>query len=194
MRWQRVREAFNQSLDAVSLRIWRWDHRCLEYIHQQPKLKRASKLFVTFTYFGDGYLWLAVLVGLSVFGTSSDRRRALIMVIITSLNIVMFRISKRLAKRIRPDSPAAVALRFRYLDSYSFPSGHATTAFGMATMLSGFYPFAPVQIAAFSAAALISFSRIYVGEHYPSDVLIGAALGVLVSSLLLPVFEYLLLG
>lgn len=189
-----MREAFNQSVDAVSLRVWRWDHRCLEYINQQPGLKRLSKLFVVFTYFGDGYLWLAVLIGLSVFGTNSDRRHALIMVIITLFNIAMFRISKRLAKRIRPDSEAALALRFRYLDSYSFPSGHATTAFGMATMLSSFYPLVPVQLAAFSAAALIAFSRIYVGEHYPSDVLTGAALGILMSYVLLHLFEYLMLA
>jgi len=53
-------------------------------------------------------------------------------------------------------------------------------------MLSSFYPFAPVQIASYAAAILIAFSRIYVGEHYPSDVISGAILGTLMASLLLP--------
>jgi undecaprenyl-diphosphatase len=60
----------------------------------------------------------------------------------------------------------------------SFPSGHTTVAFACATVLSYFAPkLAPVL---FLLALAIGFSRIYVGVHYPLDVLGGAALGVLV--------------
>ena len=115
-------------------------------------------------------------------------RRLGVMLIITCLNIAFFRLSKRATKRDRPEPlRAGKDLRFRYLDSYSFPSGHATTSFGMAYMLSTFYPILPVQIAAYAASTLIAFSRVYVGEHYPSDVLSGALLGVLSTSVLLPI-------
>jgi len=61
----------------------------------------------------------------------------------------------------------------------SFPSGHAATSFAAATMLSfGFPPFAPFL---YVLAAAVAFSRVYVGVHYPLDVLGGALLGALVA-------------
>jgi undecaprenyl-diphosphatase len=61
----------------------------------------------------------------------------------------------------------------------SFPSGHASTSFAAATMLSFAFPkFAPPLLL---LAAAVAFSRVYVGVHYPLDILGGAALGASVS-------------
>jgi undecaprenyl-diphosphatase len=62
----------------------------------------------------------------------------------------------------------------------SFPSGHATMAFASATVLSYFKPrWAP---AFFLLAVAIGYSRVYVGVHYPLDVLGGALLGLLIGA------------
>jgi undecaprenyl-diphosphatase len=61
----------------------------------------------------------------------------------------------------------------------SFPSGHAATSFAAATILAFAMPrLAPLV---FLLAAAVAFSRVYVGVHYPLDIIAGAALGVFVA-------------
>jgi undecaprenyl-diphosphatase len=67
--------------------------------------------------------------------------------------------------------------------SGAFPSGHASTAFACATVIAWASP--RLRMPAFVLAAAIAWSRVYVGVHWPLDVLGGAILGVLVSTVLL---------
>ncbi|MGB2875159.1 MAG: phosphatase PAP2 family protein [Gaiellaceae bacterium] len=67
--------------------------------------------------------------------------------------------------------------------SGSFPSGHAALAFACATVLAS--ASRRLAVPAFALAAAIAWSRVYVGVHWPLDVLGGAVLGVLVSIALL---------
>ncbi len=60
-------------------------------------------------------------------------------------------------------------------DLLSFPSGHAAVSFAAATALADYNP--ALAWPAYGLAALISYSRIYNGMHYPSDVLAGALVG-----------------
>jgi undecaprenyl-diphosphatase len=64
----------------------------------------------------------------------------------------------------------------------SFPSGHAATSFACATLLAWLTPLPGVPL--FALAALIAFSRVYDGVHYPLDVVGGAVLGLLVATAL----------
>ena len=61
--------------------------------------------------------------------------------------------------------------------SPSFPSGHTSGAFATATALSLAYPEWYVIIPSFTYAGAVGYSRMYLGVHYPSDVLAGAILG-----------------
>ena len=64
----------------------------------------------------------------------------------------------------------------------SFPSGHAATSFACAATLAWLTPLSPVAL--YVLAALIAFSRVYVGVHYPLDAIGGAALGLGVATAL----------
>jgi undecaprenyl-diphosphatase len=66
--------------------------------------------------------------------------------------------------------------------SGSFPSGHASTSFACAATLAWLTPLSPVVL--YALAVLIAFSRVYVGVHYPLDVIAGAALGLGVATAL----------
>lgn len=61
--------------------------------------------------------------------------------------------------------------------SYSFPSGHTSSAFATATSLSMVYPKWYVIAPSFLWAGAVGYSRMYLGVHYPSDVLAGAIVG-----------------
>ena len=70
------------------------------------------------------------------------------------------------------------------LSSYSFPSGHATASFALATTLVLIYPQKRFVYLGFIFALFISISRIYFGVHYPSDILGGIVLGIVVPILI----------
>jgi undecaprenyl-diphosphatase len=69
-------------------------------------------------------------------------------------------------------------------DKFSFPSGHTSAAFMIATLISYFpQPFAdlPLILLLYSWATLVGFSRVILGVHFPTDTLVGAILGISVA-------------
>jgi membrane-associated phospholipid phosphatase len=73
--------------------------------------------------------------------------------------------------------------------SYSFPSGHTSSAFATATALSLAYPKWYVIAPSFLWAGAVGYSRMELGVHYPTDVLAGALIGAASSFLMWKVNE-----
>jgi undecaprenyl-diphosphatase len=186
--WARVIDRLDLAIEA----LLRWDAETLRAISEHPILTRLSRLFVVATHLGDGYLWGGLALGLALFGRPIDRTYVLIALEISIVNIVVFRFFKLLFGRPRP-TLVVPALRSRLIDSYSFPSGHAATAFGIVWVIAVHYPHLLFQLPAYFVAITIGLSRIYLKEHYPLDVICGALLGSFVAAYLLPLFERLLL-
>lgn len=86
-------------------------------------------------------------------------------------------VSKQLIKRERPYLRYAELEPVVFENSYSMPSGHTSTAFATATSLSLSYPKWYVIAPSFIWAGSVGYSRMHLGVHYPSDVLIGALVG-----------------
>jgi undecaprenyl-diphosphatase len=93
--------------------------------------------------------------------------------------------------RIRPSHSMldSIHLLVNKGGKWSFPSNHAANSFVLATILS--YFFSQWKYPLFILASLIGFSRIYVGVHYPGDVVFGALLGYCIAWILLSIWVIL---
>lgn len=93
-----------------------------------------------------------------------------------AIELPVYLVLKQTIRRDRPcDRFADVTPQITPSDKFSLPSGHAAAAFVFATVLSYYYP--SVILPAYSVASLIALSRVFLGVHYPTDIVAGAALG-----------------
>lgn len=86
-------------------------------------------------------------------------------------------ILKRIVNRPRPYESYSDIYPDIYESGKSFPSGHTTTAFSTAASLTLITKKWWVALPAFAWATSVGYSRMYLGQHYPSDVIMGAAVG-----------------
>ena len=85
--------------------------------------------------------------------------------------------SKSIIKRDRPYVTHPSIQPLSVEGSYSLPSAHTSSAFATATSLSMAYPKWYVVVPSFVWASSVGYSRMHLGVHYPSDVLVGALVG-----------------
>jgi undecaprenyl-diphosphatase len=88
---------------------------------------------------------------------------------------------KSIVKRPRPFKTHETIEKLSQGGGASFPSGHTFEAFAVATSLSLLFRRRLIQIPAFSWALLVAYSRMALGVHYPSDVLGGLLIGIILA-------------
>lgn len=126
-------------------------------------------------------IFLALIwVGLLIFGGKKGRMVAILLIpAIAISDQLSSHIIKPLVGRIRPCYELeGVRLLVGCGSGLSFPSSHAVNSLTVATLTSKFYKKYSPYLLLF--AFLISFSRVYVGVHYPADVLAGMIIGAIV--------------
>lgn len=142
------------------------------------------------TALGDyGLLWIAA--GLLLSFTSKYRRHGILLLGTLLLATLLGEgLLKHLVERERPFAAAGITeLLISTPHGYSFPSGHTMSSFAAATVL--LYTKKSWGAAGYCAAGLIGFSRLYLGVHYPSDVLAGALLGIILATSVMQFYRYL---
>jgi len=133
---------------------------------------------------------LAVMVVLlATFGKRKGRIAVVLLVIGVALSDqICNTVVKPLVGRMRPCNVLDnVRLLVNCIHSLSFPSSHATNIFTGTLILS--YIYRRLQIPLMIIAILVAYSRIYVGVHYPLDVLIGSLLGILCALITISIYR-----
>lgn len=137
----------------------------------------ADAAFSFITHLGDaGIIWLAIGVVLLFF--KKYRKCGIMMLVSLAVCAILTSgVIKPLVGRLRPFQIAQVTPYIAPPGGFSFPSGHTSSSFTAAFSL--FLVHKKEGIAAIVLAALIAFSRLYFYVHFPTDVLVGALLGIL---------------
>jgi len=160
----------------------------------------GTSLMVIVTSYGREVVWSLLVIVMFLAGSKRTKLLAVELAALFIIGIVMGDFAKILVGRLRPDVASGIVLRVPAEIDSSYPSGHALiVSIGAAFSLARFRR---KTLAAFLAleAGLVCYSRVYVGVHYPLDVVGGVLLGiaialtgaVAVEKLLGPVFEKLL--
>jgi membrane-associated phospholipid phosphatase len=143
--------------------------------------KPLDYFFVVFTYFGDGLFIIALALILFF-----SKKRFLSLMIISSyaLSGIIVQVLKFFIDEARPAYYLAKTNYPYFIDGvtlhnlHSFPSGHSTSAFALATALGFAVKNKNYSILFLLMAALAGYSRIYLGQHFMNDVLVGSIIGM----------------
>ena len=134
------------------------------------------------TYAGAQFFWL-IFCGLRyIFGGQKARNTAFLCLVVLLMGYFFSETLKILIARPRPGEILSNAFLLKDMTGYSFPSGHSIAAFSAFTILGIKYGHLYFFI---FLAVMVSISRIYLGVHYPLDVLAGALLGIIFALIVL---------
>lgn len=134
------------------------------------------------SFIGKRMTLFILLLILFILGTKRLKLTALIAGATFVIALVSVGCLKQIVARPRPASAlSSVNIRENAAHSDSFPSGHTAFSFSIASVISNRHR--RTMFTLFILAALIGFSRVYLGVHYPSDVLSGAVLGMFIGAI-----------
>lgn len=153
-----------------------WEYSFLLWLQNHIVNDTLTPMMKAFTTMGNGG---AVWIALSIILICVPRTRKLGLVCAVTLlldAILCNLILKTIIARPRPFTEAEIILQIPAPMGSSFPSGHTSSSFAVATAIALRHHKA--GICAFAVAVLIAFSRMYFYVHYPTDILGGIAVGV----------------
>lgn len=166
-------------LDALAcFRLNRW-------ILHDPQIHLFFKIV---SRLGDGMLWYGIMLALPLFLGAQGFVVTALMILMAAWGVYVYKMIKRRSMRPRPFvSYRAIKQGARTLDQFSFPSGHTMHAVAFSVLLVPLFPWLGLVLVPFTV--LTGLARVVLGLHYPSDVFIGAVLGLFNAVLILSFFS-----
>ena len=175
-------------MDAIINQLLQLDGQVLLFIQDHLRFAEITPAVVFLTKLGNGgFIWIVLSI-LLLFPKKTRRAGVLsLLALLASLCVTNFFLKNYVA-RIRPYEviPGLNCLVEKATD-WSFPSGHASAAFASAVVIYKSRP-KRLGVPCLILAFVISLSRLYVGIHYPSDVICGMIIGTLIGLILFWMF------
>lgn len=157
------------------------DASILLWIQEHLRTPGLTMVMKQITKLGNaGIFWILLTIGLLLF--AKTRNTGIMAGISLAISFVINNLFlKNVVARTRPyEVVEGLSRLIEKPVDYSFPSGHAASSFAVAVILYLELP-KKYGIPLLILAGLISFSRLYLGVHYPSDVLVGALSGTVIA-------------
>jgi len=165
---------FMARVDAAEYGLCRRLNRGASFAFPRRLFQIASRL-------GDGIVWYVLLALLPLLYGAAVKP-AIVMALTGAVGVALYKFLKRVFVRERPFiTHSTIDLAMAPLDRYSFPSGHTLHAVSFAWQATAHFP--ELGWVLVPLAALIASSRVVLGLHYPTDVLVGAAIGASLAQL-----------
>ena len=167
--------------------IYNIDIGILDWIQSTIKCSFLDFIMPIITSLGNsGMIWIVICSILLI--NKKQRKYGIILSLALILCFLVGNIFlKPLVGRIRPfDVNTTIELLIRKPLDFSFPSGHTMSSFAAATVLM--YMNKRIGLISLFLATMIAFSRLYLYVHYPSDVLVGGIIGILLGILSIKIY------
>lgn len=164
--------------------LWR---RCFEYdlslcvlFNRHVQRRAVRRFFAVISRLGNGVFWYALMAVLPLLYGMQGLQASVHMIVVGLSGVLLYKGLKGHINRERPFvHHAEIRLGAMPLDRFSFPSGHTLHAVAFTLVALHYFPLLGMSLMPF--VLLVAASRMVLGLHYPSDVLMGAAVGAILA-------------
>lgn len=169
-----------RKISGLHLALFELDERVFRRLHGRRR-ERLDRAMIRITHLGDPLGWAALAAGLCAGGREGRRIARAVLPAAAGAVAVSYALKVTIGRPRPRVGLGNIEALVRDPDRYSFPSAHTSSSVAVAVCAMLESPVLGWPLAVLAAA--ISFSRIYVGVHYPLDVVAGAAVGAAVGAL-----------
>lgn len=175
-------------LDTILQQLNTWDGQILLFIQNHLRSEVLNPIVIAVTNLGNAGIFWIVLSVILLFPKKTRRAGFLsLLALLGSLCVTNF-LLKNYVARVRPyEVVQGLQCLIPAQKDWSFPSGHASASFASAVVIYRSCH-RGIGVPALILAFAISLSRLYVGVHYPSDVIAGMIIGTLIALILFWIF------
>ena len=157
------------------------------YFNKANHRNSLSRFFGSVSRLGDGVFWYSIISLLPLIHGWEAIKVSMHMLLVGGIALLIYKALKLLTIRHRPfQFSLDIVQTVRALDIYSFPSGHTMHAISFSTVLLSYYPQWFWLVVPFSV--MVATSRLVLGLHYPTDVLVGGLIGFSIASVSIGLF------